>query len=204
MKIKLAIFDMDGTVFESYLNWKQIKKKLNIKSGNILREIYRDNDVDTEKLKILENHEQTNALKTKPINGISNFLLFLNSNKIKTALITNNSRKNTQFLLNKFNLNFNKVITREMKLWKPDPGAFFYVMRLFNCNSSETMSIGDSHYDVVASQKANISALFIIKDKRKQESLHKKEFDTIFSNNTITFFSNYYELKKILQERFRL
>ena len=41
--IKLAIFDMDGTVFENYLDWLQIRKELDIKQGgNILKEIYKD------------------------------------------------------------------------------------------------------------------------------------------------------------------
>ena len=40
--IKLAIFDMDGTVFESHLDWKKIKEILGVKSGNILKEIYKD------------------------------------------------------------------------------------------------------------------------------------------------------------------
>ena len=35
---KLAIFDMDGTIFESYLDWTKIKLELGIES-NILKEL---------------------------------------------------------------------------------------------------------------------------------------------------------------------
>ncbi|UCH93486.1 MAG: hypothetical protein JSV88_24885, partial [Candidatus Aminicenantes bacterium] len=73
--IKLAIFDMDGTVFKSHLDWLKIREELNISpGGNILGEIYKNNRVDKIRLEILENYEHENTLKTEPIKGIPGFL----------------------------------------------------------------------------------------------------------------------------------
>jgi len=188
--LKLAIFDMDGTVFESYLDWLKIKEELKIKAGgNILKEIYRENRVDKKRLEILENYEKKNTLKTKPIKGIADFLLYLKTCNITAVLVTNNNRENTYFLLDKFDLNFDLVITREMKLWKPDPDAFLYTMDKYNCQPAETICIGDSHYDVKASVKAHVTDIFIIKS---EHSLQLPDAGVIY-------FKDYIDLREIIE-----
>jgi HAD superfamily hydrolase (TIGR01549 family) len=186
--IKLAIFDMDGTVFESHLDWEKIRRDLRIKS-NILQEIYKDNRVNHKKLQKLEQYEEENSLKTIPIRGISGFLSFLKKNDISTVLVTNNNKNNTEFLLKKFDLAFDSVMTREEKLWKPSPEPFFYMMDSFHCKQDETISIGDSHYDVMASKEAGIEHIFIIKNERQLQ---------LTDTDNIVFFSDFVELKDIL------
>jgi HAD superfamily hydrolase (TIGR01549 family) len=161
--LKLAIFDMDGTVFENNLNWVEIREQLKVKEGNsILQEIYQDGRIDMVRLEILENHEKENTLKSIPIRGVSEFLLFLKNKNIISVLVTNNNRENTDYLINKYHMIFDMVITREMKLWKPDPDAFLYVMNELGVKPEETFSIGDSHYDIKASRGAKIPHIFII------------------------------------------
>jgi HAD superfamily hydrolase (TIGR01509 family) len=192
--IKLAIFDMDGTVFKSYLDWLKIREELDIPpGGNILEEIYNDNRVDKKRLEILENYEKENTLKTEPINGISDFIIFLKRGNIATALLTNNNRENTYYLLDKFHLDFDLVVTRELKLWKPDPEAFFYAMEKTDCTPGESISIGDSHYDVKASLRANVPHIFIIKTPR---SIALQE-----ENPDIILFTDYLDLKNIIKEK---
>jgi HAD superfamily hydrolase (TIGR01549 family) len=186
--IKLAIFDMDGTVFESYLNWQEIRAQLEIKEGDsILKTIYQDNRVDEFRLKILEEYEKENTFKTKPIIGAAEFLSYLRTQGIVTVLITNNNRENTDFLLNKFDLCFDLVITREMRLWKPEPDGLIYVMNLYKCEPGEVISIGDSHYDIKASQGARVSHIYIIKGDHVDR----------LSEAGITYFEDYFDLKRI-------
>jgi HAD superfamily hydrolase (TIGR01509 family) len=193
--IKLAIFDMDGTVFENYLDWLRIRKELDIKQGgNILKEIYKDGCVDAARLELLEKYEADNTLTTKPIKGIAECLCYLETRKIKTALITNNNKRNTNLLLDKFNLRFDTVITREMRLWKPEPDAFFYVMDLHDCAAEEVIVIGDSHYDVKASRAANISDVFIIEKENRGVPI---------DDDGVIFFNDFYHFKKILESRFK-
>jgi HAD superfamily hydrolase (TIGR01549 family) len=190
--IKLAIFDMDGTVFESYLNWPEIKQTMDIKTGNILKEIYTGNSVDTRKLDILEKYEEENSLRTKPIRGIGEFLSFLTDVQIPKVLITNNNQRNTDYLLKKFNLAFDLIITREMNLWKPEPHGLIYAMELFHCQTHETISIGDSNYDVWASREARINNIYIIQTPNK----------IIDTDDDVHFFNDYLELKQIIKGKF--
>lgn len=192
--IKLAILDMDGTVFASHLDWLKIREELEIQpGGNILEEIYKNNTVDKVRLEVLENYERENTLMCEPIPGITDFLVYLKKGNVTTVLLTNNNRENTDYLLNKFNLNFDLVITREMKLWKPNPDAFFYTMNKTGYPPEETISIGDSHYDVNASRQANVSQIFIIKTSRS--------ISFQIENPEITLFTDYYDLKSIIKKR---
>jgi HAD superfamily hydrolase (TIGR01509 family) len=194
MAIRLAFFDMDGTIFESYMDWSSIKKELDLENRNILREIYQVQQVDHHRLKLLEKHEKENTLKTQPIPGIREFITFLKQQGLKLALITNNNKANTDYLLEKFQLEFHEVVTREAKLWKPNPDAFLYMMEVFSCSPEETISIGDSHYDIKASKRANIANIFI-----KSDILNNGE-----TVDDVVYFQHYFELKKIIEYRFFL
>lgn len=183
---------MDGTIFESYLDWLKIREELKIpRSDSILQEIYKDGKIDKVRLEILERYEKENTLKTKPIDGFTQCLRYLETRQIKTALVTNNNKENTDYLLDRFNLRFDLVITREMQLWKPEPDAFFYIMNLYGCTAEEIISIGDSHYDVRASRAAHISAIFIIEKEDRGVPID--------SDDGITYFTDYHQLKKILE-----
>jgi HAD superfamily hydrolase (TIGR01549 family) len=184
---------MDGTIFESYLDWRQIKNELNIAGDeSILETIYRDDQVDHARLAILENYEKENTRKTIPINGIAHFLRFLSGQRIVAALVTNNSRENSEYLLKKYNLEFDLVVTRESRLWKPSPAPFYFVMNRFTCREDETISIGDSLYDLSASRKAGIMDVFLVYNQQT----------SVLNSDHITYFKDFIELKDILETRY--
>lgn len=183
--IKLAIFDMDGTVFDSKLDWIKIREELEIRQGeSILNTIYGSNRVDESRLKILEDYEEWNTKSAAPINGVFHFLEILKKNDILTALVTNNNKRNSDFLLNKYKMSFDVVVTREMQMWKPDPDPLLYVMELLGIKRIETMTIGDSHYDILASRKARIKDIYIIKNEKT----------TGIEDGDITLFHDYFDL----------
>jgi hypothetical protein len=120
MKIKGVIFDLDGTVVENSYDWLRIREELGTGATSILT--YLDSLEGTErsrKWSILETHEAEQTAASVLRGGVRGLLGLLRERGIATALVTNNSRKNTDFLLNKFGLVFDCVITRESGLWKP-------------------------------------------------------------------------------------
>lgn len=163
-KIGLAIFDMDGTIFTSNIDWKDVKKKLNVNDTSILEKIYNGNKTDKNALKYLEEIEEKNAEECKPFTGSHEFIKKISENGIITTLVTNNSRKNAEYLLNKFGFSFHTLITREEKMWKPSPLAFRYLMNKFHVSPEHTITIGDSDFDVRASVSADISDIYITKN----------------------------------------
>jgi HAD superfamily hydrolase (TIGR01509 family) len=105
---------------------------------------------------------------------------FLSERGIKKALVTNNSKKNVDFLLKKFDLEFDRVISRESGLWKPSGAPFAAVLEKLGLRKEECCVIGDSHFDVKAANEAGISCVLILnKNKERFASTNAEVFSTV-------------------------
>ncbi len=161
--IKGAIFDMDGTVIDVTYDWKRIKEELKTGGEPILTYLENLEEPEkTEKWQILERYEEKATARATLKEGMEKFLAFLKNKTIKTALVTNNSRKNVDYLLRKFKLSFDLVISREAGLWKPSGAPFLHVLENFGIHREECCVIGDSHFDVKAAEEAGIERIFIL------------------------------------------
>ncbi len=165
MRIRGVIFDLDGTVVENDYDWPRIREELGTGAPSILG--YLDSLAEPErsaKWAILERHEARQTLASRLRGGIIELLGMLRSRRIATALVTNNSRQNTAFLLGKFGLEFDCVITRERGLWKPSGAPFLEVLRTLGLDPGECGVVGDTHFDVLAALDAGIDSIFLLTD----------------------------------------
>ncbi|MCK5221107.1 MAG: HAD-IA family hydrolase [Candidatus Aminicenantes bacterium] len=186
--IDLIIMDMDGTIFTSNVDWSSVKKKLNVHNSSILEKIYSGGVVDKDGLNYLEAIEEKNTLEAKTIDGSLEFINEIRERGINISLVTNNSRKNTSYLIDKFNISFDMIITRDEKMWKPSPSAFKFLMKKFEVEPENTISIGDSDLDITASVRSSISDIFIIKDSNITGN---------YSEN-INYFKDFHELSNMI------
>lgn len=158
-----VIFDLDGTIVENAYDWKGIREELGTATTSILG--YLDSLEEPErsaKWAILEGHEAAQTEASVLRRGIRELLALLRASGLATALVTNNSRRNTEFLLGKFGLAFDCVITRESGLWKPSGAPFLEVLRSLGLEPGECGVVGDTHFDVLAAIDAGIGAIFLI------------------------------------------
>lgn len=166
MPLRGVIFDLDGTVVENDYDWTRIREELGTGQTSILA--YLDSLQEPErsaKWSILERHEARQTQGSVVRDGIPELLSFLRARGIATALVTNNSRANTEFLLAKFGLGFDCVITRERGLWKPSGAPFREVLRTLGLEPDECGVIGDTHFDVLAALDAGIGSIFLLSDQ---------------------------------------
>lgn len=180
MTIKGVIFDMDGTIVDTAYDWPKIRSDLNTEGKPILVYLKELAEPErSEKWAILEKYEQKATAKATLKAGVKELLSFLSSRGIKKALVTNNSEKNVSFLLQKFQLNFECVISRESGLWKPYADPFLKVMQVLHLKKEECCVVGDSHFDILAAQASGIQKIFIINSSPEKFS----DFDAmIFSS----------------------
>jgi HAD superfamily hydrolase (TIGR01509 family) len=169
VRLKGAIFDMDGTVVDVHYDWGKIKAELETQGKPIL--IYLnslDEPERSEKWKVLERfeYEATQEARLKP--GMHDFLDLLRTRGVKRGLVTNNSRKNVTFLLKKFNLEFDCVISRERGLWKPSGAPILAALKELGLKKGECCVVGDSHFDVRAAQEADIPYIFILNEDKER------------------------------------
>jgi HAD superfamily hydrolase (TIGR01509 family) len=169
VKVRAIILDLDGTVVETPYDWTQIREELGTKGVSILTFLNALKEPERSlKWNILKKYEDEATHKAKLKKDIRPFLTFLAKRKIKRALVTNNSRKNVRFLLKKFDLKFDCVISRERGLWKPSGAPFLEVLRKLKIKKEECCVVGDSHFDIKAAKEAGIEKIFILhRDKEK-------------------------------------
>jgi HAD superfamily hydrolase (TIGR01549 family) len=161
--IECVIFDMDGTVVDVAYDWKRIKQELQTRGEPILSYIQNLEEPErSRKWTILEKYEAEATAQATLTEGMESFLAFLQEKNVKTALVTNNSRKNVDYLLNKFRLYFDLVLSREAGLWKPSGAPFLFVLEKFGIEKKQCCVVGDSHFDVKAAKDAGIGNIFIL------------------------------------------
>lgn len=181
MRLKGAIFDMDGTVVDVPYDWGKIKAELETQGKPILTYINNLGEPErSEKWKILERfeYEATQKAKLKP--GMREFLGLLSAIGVKKALVTNNSQKNVLFLLEKFGLEFDCIISRERGLWKPSGAPILVALEELQLNKEECCVVGDSHFDVRAAEEAGIPLIFILSEDRERfDKMNAEVFSSV-------------------------
>lgn len=161
-----VIFDLDGTIVENAYDWAGIREELGTGTTSILG--YLDSLEEPErsaKWAVLEGHEAAQTEASVLRRGVRELLGLLRRRGVAAALVTNNSRKNTEFLLGKFGLDFDCVITRESGLWKPSGAPFLEVLRSLGVGPGECAVVGDTRFDVLAALDAGIGAIFLLSDE---------------------------------------
>jgi len=181
MAIKGIIFDMDGTVVEVPYDWNQIKKELKTEGKPILHFLSGLEEPErTAKWKVLERYEKEATEKAVLKEGMQEFLDFLDRKGIRKALVTNNAGKNVTYLLNKFQLNFDVIISRESGLWKPSGAPFFDALKRLGIRREKTCVIGDSLFDIQAAREAGITKILILsQDIEKFASAPAEVFSSV-------------------------
>ena len=194
--LKAIIFDLDGTLVESNLNFEQMRLDLGIAPKlPILEEIAKEkNRQKVNKMhEILEEHEMEGALRSKLLPYVKDFLAYLNTKRIKTAVLTRNSKRCTEISLEKNGLFFETVLTREdVKVPKPDPEGLLKIVNDFNLSSENAVYIGDFSFDIDAAKNANMKSIYFGKNPKLQSKADahfdcylelKENFSKIFNHS---------------------
>ena len=178
LKNKLAIFDLDGTLFDTkdvnynaYQNairMAEIDVKIDyddfckLYNGKNYREILPKiiSNISEEQLKKIHNFKK-NIYQEYLDKAKKNDLLFLMIEEIKEkfyiSIVTNASKKNVEDILEKFTVKnlFDLLITQEdVENPKPSAEGFLKAMNYFNISKENTIIFEDSEIGIQAADKA--------------------------------------------------
>ena len=182
VKQKLAIFDLDGTLFDTslvnYYSYKEALEKYNIKMSenlqkwdgmsykNFLPEIINNDSeliekVHNMKIKLYEK----NLDKARVNNNLFSIIEKIRDDYYITV-VTTASKRNTEQIIKYFNKQemFDYIITKEDVVHvKPDSEGFEKMMQKFNIKSENTTIFEDSDVGVMAARKTGANVFIVDK-----------------------------------------
>jgi len=165
MQIRVALLDMDGTVFDSRIDWLALREKIELPWDGrpILAQLHdAPSDIRAKGLALLHEAERLGAEDGELIPGTHELLESLRRHSIRCALITNNSRRSVETVLSRYQLPFDLVLTRDDGAAKPDPEAFVRALAQLRVEPSDAVVIGDAHLDLIAAQRAGIRETILV------------------------------------------
>ena len=155
--LKGVIFDLDGTLIDSLYDWVLIRKKIGVDDLPILSYINNLKGLlKKEAINILESFEKRATRRASLHKGVKELLTFLSEKNIKKAIVTNNSSKNVEYLLKKWKLCFDEIVTRDDGFWKPSGKPLELVIERLHFKKGEVVFVGNSNPDRLAAKEAGI------------------------------------------------
>lgn len=161
-KIAGVIFDLDGTLVDSALDFKLIRQDLGLGPEPILEQIEKlPMERRRECEAILSRHETAGAMRATLHSGAAEWIEHLDRRGIPRAIFTRNARSIVSLTLDRCGLHFDHIIAREDAPPKPDPTGIHRLCELWKTTSDSTLIIGDYLYDVLAGREAGIKTALV-------------------------------------------
>lgn len=161
--VKAVVFDMDGTLTVSPLDFDLIRAECGIPKGRPILEFLREASApERERIgSILDRHERQAAESCTLRDGARQVTEELRRRGLKTALLTRNSAESVQTVLRRFGLRFHCWLSREDSEPKPSPQPVLKIAETFGLAPAEVLVVGDYVFDVQAGQAAGARTAFV-------------------------------------------
>jgi HAD superfamily hydrolase (TIGR01509 family) len=167
-KPSAVIFDLDGTLVSSSLNFAEICSEIGCLEGTDVL-AFMDSLPEQQKRKaekIVYAHEVRDAESATVIDGVVEVLSELKRNNIDIGIVTRNSLEATNIKLERANIEVEHVITREATKPKPAPDALIKLAHTWNHVTQNCCYVGDYRYDLEAALNADMHAIWFANNMR--------------------------------------
>ena len=165
--VRGLIFDLDGTLVDSALDFDEMRREMHLPPGVPILEAIAELAPDDQRRcqAILDRHEEGGAARAQVVPGVKQFLDAAAARRWRLGLITRNCRRSAQAALERFTLCFDPVICREDGPVKPDPAAVWEICRLWDVTPAEVAVIGDYRFDLEAGRRAGARTVLVARGR---------------------------------------
>lgn len=155
-RLRGIVFDLDGTLVHSDYDWAAIRRTLGVDGSSIIDALNALPPEEQEKAwRRLEEIEEHAGLKARIAPGAVELLEFCRAREYALAIVTNNTSKNTDYLIRKHHLGaFDVVLTRDSGFYKPSGAPLVECGLRLGIAPGELMMVGDSDFDLRSAREA--------------------------------------------------
>lgn len=179
--IKGIIFDLDGTLVQSNLDFQYLRDQVGCPQGtDILEYIDSLEQNDREKAhRVVKDYEMSDAQQASWIEGAQSLVLTLSKNDFPMAIVTRNCRQATRLKLQNNEVPIDFVLTREDGPAKPDPTSLMMIQAQWQVAAEDLAYVGDYLYDVEAAIHAGMIACLYAPEEKPH---YAAKADFVFSH----------------------
>jgi HAD superfamily hydrolase (TIGR01549 family) len=160
---RVIIFDMDGTLTRSVLDFDLIRKDIGLPHEPILEAILKlppDERLRAEE--ILHRHEARAAEMSELQEGAAEVVATIREKGLPVALMTRNSRWSVSAFLASHKMTFDLIRTREDGPMKPSPEPVHEICKTFDRQARDAWVIGDFRFDIQCGMAAGSTTVLFV------------------------------------------
>lgn len=176
--IRGAIFDMDGTLIDSQLDFDAMRRDMGLPDRMPILEGLQATPPGPEldrRLRILRNHELRGVECATIFPGVEETLAALREWGWPTGILTRNSRESTDAMLDRLGLRLDLVLTRDDAPPKPDPRGLLDIAGQWKLPPAELVFCGDYLFDLQAGQRAGMQTILFWPGEPLPPFLHEAD-----------------------------
>jgi HAD superfamily hydrolase (TIGR01549 family) len=169
--IRGVIFDLDGTLVDSGLDFEQMRREMGLPTGQpLLEAIAALDEFKAERCReILARHEAAGADAARLMPGVAELMAMLAARQVRRAVLTRNSRVAAERTLKRLGLEFDPVVAREDAPAKPDPTAIWIICAAWELPLDAVAMVGDFHFDIEAGRRAGVRTVLYTQGRAPDE-----------------------------------
>ncbi|HVZ86442.1 MAG TPA: HAD family hydrolase [Polyangia bacterium] len=171
---RAVIFDLDGTLADSLLDFDAIRDEIGLAPGlPILEQLADATPAERERAEaIMRRHERAAIAGATLTDGCAALLGHLTALEIPMGILTRNIREVVETFARAFDFRFHAVYTREDGPPKPSPVGVLALCEKLGAHPAETLTVGDYKFDVLAGRRAGCRTVLL-----RAEPLQPEEHD---------------------------
>ena len=160
-----VVFDLDGTLVDSQLDFDAMREALGFPVGQPILEhlaTLSDQAEIAQAHRIIRHHEMEGAKAASWMPGAEAFVHHLKALQVPMAILTRNMQEATALTRDSLNIPIDYVLTREDCLPKPNPEGLLMIAQQWQMPTEQMVYIGDYRFDIEVAGNANMrSCLYL-------------------------------------------
>lgn len=160
-RLRGALFDLDGTLVESHLDFAAIRQETGFPEGvGLLEHVQQLEDkADRERaMAIIHRHERDGALRSHWMPEAEYFLAAVGNAGLPIGIVTRNSRETALLMIERLQIPCDELIAREDAAAKPDPAGLLAIASGWQLPPSDLFYLGDHRFDLQAARRGGLLA----------------------------------------------